>query len=329
MQLTDFLLAFGGKDEYVKYYPQLCPIMGGASPTLFICLFIGWTGNQKDPDGWIYKSQADITRETGLTRAEQETARRELKRRGLLDEKKKGIPCQLYYRPNRDRINIAWENFRKSQEYQQIAENQQTSLRENDKQGRGKPANKVAGNPHATPYTTTCDTTEDTTEFCGPEAKCAHPSRASRQHSDSSRSLQGPPPPKQKTKPIEPPDDSPSFIAFPLNDGSNYDITEKMVAEWEELFPAIDVRQVLRNQKAWLIANEENRKTRSGVLKFVTKWLMKDQNNAPRRSQTEGVTVAAGRPSFEQQRSDARRENAREFAETLKRRCANGDGTLF
>ena len=68
------------------------------------------------------------------------------------------------------------------------------------------------------------------------------------------------------------------FISLPLNDGTEYPIWEEDVAEYEDLYPAVDVRQALRNMKAWLNANVKNRKTKSGIKRFVNSWLAKDQN---------------------------------------------------
>jgi hypothetical protein len=61
-----------------------------------------WSNNKaaKARGGWFYKSQEDWEEETGLTRREQETARRKLKERGLLEEKLAGVPATLHFRVN-------------------------------------------------------------------------------------------------------------------------------------------------------------------------------------------------------------------------------------
>ena len=69
-----------------------------------------------------------------------------------------------------------------------------------------------------------------------------------------------------------------SFISLPLNDNTDYPVWEEDVAEYESLYPAVDVRQALRNMKAWLISNPKNRKTKSGIKRFINGWLAKDQN---------------------------------------------------
>lgn len=70
------------------------------------------------------------------------------------------------------------------------------------------------------------------------------------------------------------------FINLTLNTGEEFPIYENQIAEWGTLFPAVDVRQELRAMRAWCISNPRNRKTRTGILKFVTSWLSRSQNKA-------------------------------------------------
>lgn len=70
----------------------------------------------------------------------------------------------------------------------------------------------------------------------------------------------------------------PAVITLPLNDRSEYEVQEGQVKEWEALYPAVDVLQELRNMRGWLLANPEKRKTRRGVLRFVTAWLAREQD---------------------------------------------------
>lgn len=68
------------------------------------------------------------------------------------------------------------------------------------------------------------------------------------------------------------------FISLPLNDNTEYPIWDELVGEYESLYPAVDVKQALRNMKAWLMSNPKNRKTKSGIKRFINGWLAKDQN---------------------------------------------------
>lgn len=72
-----------------------------------------------------------------------------------------------------------------------------------------------------------------------------------------------------------------SVIAFPLNDGSMYNVTENDVARYQQLYPGIDCMQELRNIVGWCESNPKNRKTKAGAKRFVNGWLSRAQNKAP------------------------------------------------
>lgn len=65
---------------------------------------------------------------------------------------------------------------------------------------------------------------------------------------------------------------------LPLNDGTDFPITESQVSEWIALYPAVDVMQQLRNMKGWISAHQSRRKTRKGILKFIHSWLSRSQD---------------------------------------------------
>ncbi len=111
MKLTEFLENIG---RPVAYYPSLVKLTGSVTSVIFLCQLLYWRGKQSDPEGWIYKTQAEIAEETGLTRYEQETARKILKEKGLLIEKFADVPRKLYFLPCIDRINDLWLKMRNS-----------------------------------------------------------------------------------------------------------------------------------------------------------------------------------------------------------------------
>lgn len=81
----------------------------------------------------------------------------------------------------------------------------------------------------------------------------------------------------------------PVFIKMPLIDKTEFDVTESMVKDFKEAYPAVDVEQQLRNMRQWCLSNPKNKKTRSGVMRFINNWLMKDQNRGwskPQRQQS-------------------------------------------
>lgn len=75
-----------------------------------------------------------------------------------------------------------------------------------------------------------------------------------------------------------------TVLMMPLVDGSEYGISQAEIDEWSEAYPAVDVLQQLREMRAWCNANPKNKKTKKGVARFITGWLSKEQNRAPRVS---------------------------------------------
>jgi len=108
MRISDVLQGVG---RPVACYPKLIDVLGGIKEAYFICQLLYWTGKQRNREGWIYKTQKQITKEIRLTRREQETVRKNLKKLGILEEKYQGIPRKLYFRVNIDRLREIWEEY--------------------------------------------------------------------------------------------------------------------------------------------------------------------------------------------------------------------------
>lgn len=142
----------------IAYYAAFANVGGGVTSGVFLSQLLYWTGKGKDPDGWIYKVQSEWTAETGLTRREQETARKRLRQVGILQEKRAGVPARLYYRVDLDKL---------------IALLAQSSMAESAKQECANPPNKDGANVqasgaesaelfHRLPETTATENTENT-----------------------------------------------------------------------------------------------------------------------------------------------------------------------
>lgn len=67
-------------------------------------------------------------------------------------------------------------------------------------------------------------------------------------------------------------------IELLLNDKSLFPVYQSDVDEWQELYPAVDVMQQLRNMKGWIMSNPARRKTKKGIRRFITSWLMREQD---------------------------------------------------
>jgi uncharacterized protein YdaU (DUF1376 family) len=84
-------------------------------------------------------------------------------------------------------------------------------------------------------------------------------------------------------------------FSIPLNDGTEYQVPAKDLAEWERAYLAVDVPQELRQMRTWILANPTKRKTRRGVAAFIVRWLSKAQDT-PRANRT--FAPAAGSEVF-------------------------------
>jgi len=81
--------------------------------------------------GWFYKSQPEWTEELCLSRCEQETARRILKKFSFWQEARRGVPARLWYRVDFEQLARAIEEF---------AGNQHSGLQASRMRKTGEPA---------------------------------------------------------------------------------------------------------------------------------------------------------------------------------------------
>lgn len=96
------------EDRYTLYYPRLATFTGDAKTSLLLSRAISWTrlSHQQSPEmgNWIWQTGEQFERDTGLSRAEQVTARRRLAALGLWTEARTGVPARLLYRVNLDAL---------------------------------------------------------------------------------------------------------------------------------------------------------------------------------------------------------------------------------
>jgi len=88
----------------IAFHRVFADLAGGATGGLFLSQLFYWSDKGSDPDGWIYKTQAEWQEETALTRWEQERARKVLRELGILEEQRRDVPARLYYRLNVDAL---------------------------------------------------------------------------------------------------------------------------------------------------------------------------------------------------------------------------------
>ncbi len=97
MRISEFFQKAG---RPVAYYSSFAKALNSVNAALLLCQLLYWMGKQKNKEGWIYKSREEIFEEIGLSRSEQETARRRLKELGILEEKIAGVPATVHFKIN-------------------------------------------------------------------------------------------------------------------------------------------------------------------------------------------------------------------------------------
>lgn len=146
MKIADVL------DRPIAFHRAFVGIGGGVTGALMLSQAIYWSRRTADDDGWFFKSQIEWTEETGLTRFQQETARRALTLAGVLVEERRGVPARLFYRVDFDALERALDGG-----------SSHTSLRESDNPDCGKPAIRSVGFPQSPKEETTSETTTEST----------------------------------------------------------------------------------------------------------------------------------------------------------------------
>ncbi len=104
----DLTQLLGRPIAYHRIFAHLTSDPGAA---LFLSQALYWTPrashtNRDVPaeDGWFYKTQAEWWLETGLSRRNQETARRRLKTLGILQEQRRGQKGHIFYKIDLQRL---------------------------------------------------------------------------------------------------------------------------------------------------------------------------------------------------------------------------------
>ena len=160
-------------DRPIAFHRCFVTLTGSVTAALMLSQALYWQRRCKDPEGWWYKTRDDWAEETGLSRYEQEGARKRLRKLGVMQEHLRGVPATIWYRVNEERL---LEGLSKAAQRAtsnpvpvggkpaiQLAENQPTGRRKNHQLVGGKPPNKLAG--FAPTFKGTETTTEITTEI--------------------------------------------------------------------------------------------------------------------------------------------------------------------
>lgn len=166
MNITpDYSLLASILDRPIAFHRIFATISGSVLAGLMLSQAYYWTPRGEAGDGWFYKTQAEWEKETGMSRWEQETARKKLLEVKTKDgshvweEERRGLPAKLYYRLNvpalfecifGDSIEAAIKN----------AGLPHTGMAEQHNQGSGDPTDQLGQKPQS--FYNTENTTEST-----------------------------------------------------------------------------------------------------------------------------------------------------------------------
>jgi hypothetical protein len=96
-------------NRVVGYSPDLARMVGGATTGLFLSQLLFLSDKGANPEGWVYKSEQEMGKETGLTKREQQSARRKLLSLGVITIMRGGFRNTYHFK-------VIWEKL-----YQVIA----------------------------------------------------------------------------------------------------------------------------------------------------------------------------------------------------------------
>jgi len=99
----------------IAYQAVIAKTFGSVKLALMWSQLYYWSDKTKDREGWIYKTQVEMFDETGLSRKEQDTARKLAEKLGVLEEKLAGSPPKIHYRIDFERtIELVGEYLSKN-----------------------------------------------------------------------------------------------------------------------------------------------------------------------------------------------------------------------
>ncbi len=98
-------------DRPIAFHRCFVNLTGSVTAALMLSQALYWQQRAKSDDGWWFKTRDDWTEETGMTRREQEGARKKLRTLGILQEDLRGVPATLWYKVDETRLLEAIANL--------------------------------------------------------------------------------------------------------------------------------------------------------------------------------------------------------------------------
>ena len=105
--------------QTITFHRVFVDITGSINAALMLSNAIYWTNRlPKEREGWFYKTKEEWEQETGLTREQQDKARKQLQECGLIETRRAKIPgddciTALWFRVDQDRLQDTLNNHQK------------------------------------------------------------------------------------------------------------------------------------------------------------------------------------------------------------------------
>ncbi len=98
-------------DRPIAFHPIMARVLGGVYEALLFQQLAFWSDKGSDPE-WIYKTREELREETTLNRYQQEQARGNLRKLGVIEEQRRGLPARMHYRIHWERVFELLEAYR-------------------------------------------------------------------------------------------------------------------------------------------------------------------------------------------------------------------------
>lgn len=107
MKLSEYLERVG---KPVAYFPAMaCALGGDVNTAVYLCQFVFWEGKERDHRG-VYKTKAEVTKETGLSEKRQDRCRENLERLGVITCTLDRLNHKMFYKLHKDKLNELWSD---------------------------------------------------------------------------------------------------------------------------------------------------------------------------------------------------------------------------
>lgn len=147
----DYSLLLSILDRPIAFHRVFVTISGSVLAGLLLSQAVYWTPRGHSEDGWFHKTRDEWMAETGMSRTEQETARKKLlaikTKEGVhvWAEERRGVPAKMWYRV--DVVALFQCILESGTIVDQLAGIPPTRWQESDQQDGDDPARQLEGKP--------------------------------------------------------------------------------------------------------------------------------------------------------------------------------------